>query len=267
MLFVCPVCKGELRKKEHSLVCSKGHCFDTAKSGYVNLLRTSKSGNHGDNRLMTYARRDFLSKGYYEEFCRAVTETAAKYSFDGARVLDCGCGEGYYTHCLENELVGAEISAFDISKDAVLLASKRCKRTCLAVASSFDIPVKDASADMLLEIFSPFAADEFNRILKKDGILIMAIPLENHLYELKKAIYDKPYKNEVSGLGLDGYKLLEKREVKYGIRLENNEDIKNLFLMTPYYYKTGEKDQARLNTLQTLDTELEFCLLVYKKSA
>ena len=65
-MFICPVCKNELNKTGKSFICSNGHCFDMAKSGYVNLLLKSTGGNHGDNKLMVSARRDFLDKGYYD---------------------------------------------------------------------------------------------------------------------------------------------------------------------------------------------------------
>lgn len=37
--------------------------------------------------------------------------------------------------------------------------------------------------------FSPFAMDEYTRILKDGGILILAYPCENHLIELRHALY------------------------------------------------------------------------------
>jgi hypothetical protein len=34
--------------------------------------------------------------------------------------------------------------------------------------------------------------------------------------------------------------------------------------MTPYYYKTSAADQAKLKGLDTLETQLEFGVLVYE---
>ena len=82
--------------------------------------------------------------------------------------------------------------------------------------------------------------------------MLMVIPLENHLLELKQAVYDKVYKNEPSSFEIEGFKLLKSERVEYTADIACTEDIKNLFAMTPYYYKTGEKEQARLNTLQRL---------------
>ena len=68
MMFICPVCREAFQRYGNSYKCRNGHCFDIAKQGYVNLLTGSKGGNHGDNRLMTSARRAFLNKGYYDRF-------------------------------------------------------------------------------------------------------------------------------------------------------------------------------------------------------
>lgn len=93
--------------------------------------------------------------------------------------------------------------------------------------------------------------------------MLMVIPLENHLYELKQAVYDEAYKNEPSDFRKDGFKLLKSERVEYVSDITEAEDIKNLFTMTPYYYKTGAKEQARLNTLQRISVTCSFEVLCY----
>ena len=66
----CPNCASPLvpmlEQKPYVLRCERGHSFDLAKQGYVNLLRTNKSGDRiGDDKLSARSRRDFLNKGYY----------------------------------------------------------------------------------------------------------------------------------------------------------------------------------------------------------
>ncbi len=265
MIFVCPKCGEKLERQGNSYKCPNGHSFDISKQGYVNLLLGSKGGNHGDNKLMAQARRNFLDKGYYKKFADALVNTAAEFSKPGDVLIDCGCGEGYYTSQISDSVNNISVAGFDISKNAAAIAAKRNKNVSFAVASSFSIPLEDSSADIALEIFSPHCEREFKRILKTGGLLIMAIPLENHLYSLKKAVYDNAYKNSVNGFEIDGFELIKNTEIKYSELIKSNEDIKNLFMMTPYYYKTGEKEQARLNTLQELCVELEFSITVYKK--
>ena len=65
---------------------------------------------------------------------------------------------------------------------------------------------------------------------------------------------------------LPGFTLAEQRTLRGTITLRTNADIEALFCMTPYYYKTGARDQAKLHALDTLTTETEFALLIYRKA-
>ncbi len=266
--FRCPVCGRQLENQGTAYVCPNRHSFDKAKSGYVHLLtHASGAKGHGDNKAMVCARRDFLETGAYAELRTAVVQTVKKYTPNGGTLLDSGCGEGYYTAAICAALDGcAEVLGFDISKDAVNLAAKRCKSAQFAVASAFRMPISDWSVDVLTEIFSPFSEAEFARVLKKDGVLVEVIPGARHLYGLKAAVYDAPYQNTVADFVRAGYKLEEQLHLSGELYLTSPQDIGNLFLMTPYYYKTGRTEQARLAALQTLITETEFYILVYRKT-
>ena len=70
----CPICAASMQHEEHSLHCLNGHCFDLAKSGYVNLLPVQQKHTKqpGDNLQMVRARRDFLQAGYYQPFQQAL---------------------------------------------------------------------------------------------------------------------------------------------------------------------------------------------------
>ena len=269
--FICPVCGKGLTMTPKSLVCKNNHNFDTAKSGYTNLLlsQTVKTKNHGDDKLMVRSRQAFLDKGYYKPLLDLIYESVKRHAFTGVRILDAGCGECWYTANVYEYLVGHKITpqmfAADISKDALAAGAKRNKEIELAVASVFHLPVQDESCDMLFSFFAPFGVDEFGRVLKDGGILIRAIPLERHLWSLKTAVYDEPYENELDDLEQAGFDLIEKQAIRQTIHLPCNQDIINVFTMTPYYYKTSAQDQQKLQALQELDTEVEFGLLVYKK--
>ncbi|MBR4880955.1 MAG: methyltransferase domain-containing protein [Clostridia bacterium] len=261
--FICPICKEPLTG-EKSLRCSNNHCFDRAKGGYINLL-SGKGGNHGDPKDMILARKNFLDKGYYEPLRNAIADTAADLTQNECTVLDCGCGECYYTQKIKELLPHAHIMGLDVSKDAVNYGCKRSKELDLAVASVYAMPIADSSIDTAVSIFAPCALEEFIRVLKPGGHLVMAIGGENHLWSLKKAVYDTPYKNETSDYLLCGFDFVGKKELKYQIDLNSTEDIKNLFSMTPYYHKTAQSDIAKLDRLTHLNTEIEFEILIYKK--
>ena len=253
--FCCPVCKEELKLDGRTYRCINNHCFDCAKQGYVNLLQSnkSKSKRHGDDKLMIEARTEFLNTDSYKPLCDLMCELLQKYIPQNACVLDAGCGDCYYTEKIEKALA---------DKNA---AAKRSKNIRLAVASVFALPTADFSCDAVLNVFSPFAPEEYNRVLKRGGVLLRVIPLENHLFSLKKAVYDNPLKNPKENTDIDGFILAESKELKYSITLDDNREIESLFKMTPYYYKTSRTDQQKLEKLNSLTTEIEFCVLVYKK--
>lgn len=269
-VFICPVCGEKLKKSEKSYICGNNHGFDCAKSGYVNLLLSKHMGKtvHGDNKLMLQARRRFLEKGYYAPLKDALCNEVLQ-QFNGGVILDAGCGEGYYTSaifdCLNKSNVSTEIYGIDISKIAVDMAAKRHDGVTYAAASVFHIPVQDSSCDMLVTLFAPYCGSEFSHVLNTDGVMIMAIPSELHLWELKQKIYDIPYKNEVKPYDLDGFVLLDRKRIQYKMELVSQEEIQSLFSMTPYYYRTGISQQERLTALDRLDITADFELLVYRK--
>ncbi|MBQ4339267.1 MAG: methyltransferase domain-containing protein [Clostridia bacterium] len=270
-VFVCPVCSKPLDKDGSSLRCENRHCYDIAKQGYVNLLMSQKSSakRHGDDKLMVASRRDFLDKGYYLCLRDALCDTAVRFVKEKVTALDAGCGEGWYTYAIAQALEenGAQVrmAGIDISKQALIYAAKRSKKIELAAAGVFNLPLAGSSCDMVFNVFAPCAPEEFSRVLSDDGVLIRAVPLENHLLAFKEHIYDNVYPNKVEDFEVNGFRLLEKQEIRKTLTLDNNEDIMNLFRMTPYYYKTSTADQAKVAALARLETQLEFGVLVYSK--
>ena len=270
MNFICPKCKNTLTVTENGTAkCPLGHSYDRAREGYYNLLLSQTGGVHGDNREMLVARRAFLDTGAYLPLAERVAELACEYTCAGGIMLDAGCGEGYYTHIIkekaENANKNLHILGFDISKDAVRLAAKRDRGLSLAVASSYDIPLADGTVDAVVNVFSPLATGETRRILRTGGSFIMAIPAERHLFGLKSVLYDTPYLNEPESDELCGFELLKREKIAYLLNLDTQEKIHSLFMMTPYAYRSPREGRERLAALDTLTTEIEFYLFVYRK--
>ncbi len=265
--FSCPVCGCRLEKDGGSLRCTNRHCFDIAKQGYVNLLQSQKSSSkrHGDDKLMVKSRSDFLDKGYYGVLADRITSTIGEYASPNMRLIDLGCGECFYTSRVENTYPDMNYGGIDISKQALIAGSKRNKNISLAVASVFQLPIADEYCDFAMTVFAPHNSDEIRRILKDGGYWLRAYPLEGHLMGLKSIIYEKPYLNEIDGSIPNGFEIEKHDEIKEKIVVSCNEDIMNLFRMTPYYYKTGKADQDKLNNIESLETEIEFGIDLLRK--
>lgn len=266
--FTCPVC-GKPLSGDKTFKCENNHSYDKNKHGYLNLLMSNASSQkrHGDDKCMVIARSEFLEKGFYAPVRDALTAALQKHARETMRILDAGCGEGWYTAHFAAALADCtpRIAGVDISKDALRQAAKR-GLTELAVASTAKLPVASESCHAVLNIFSPPELREFHRVLTSDGILIRALPMENHLLGLKQAVYETALLNPAPVTEIDGFTLLESVPVQYRVTLDSADDIWNLFTMTPYYYKTGKADQEKLKMLDHLTTEVEILVLTYKKA-
>ncbi len=269
MVFVCPKCLRKLNITDKgTAVCDKGHSYDRSRYGYYNLLLSERGGTHGDNKEMICARREFLSRGFYEPLASEVALACSSLLPKGGVLLDAGCGEGYYTERVRKSLddKSVRIAVFDISKDAVRAAARRGCADEYAVAGSYHMPIEGESVDLVLNTFSPLAAEETLRVLKPGGYFVMAIPAEEHLFGLKAAVYDVPYKNKPESTELEGFTLVSQKEVKYSIKLDTESDIRSLFMMTPYAYRTSKSGRDKILSLKELVTDAHFLILAYKKN-
>lgn len=260
-MLVCPVCGKPLAFDAHTSRCENGHCFDIAREGYVNLLRSSRSGDLiGDDKASARCRRDFLNKGYYHSLKDALCDC-----FDGCQgnVLDICCGEGYYTSALGAK-TDLTVYGFDISREMVRLAAKRgnCR---FFVANMASIPVADGTMDYATHLFAPFNEQSFARVLKQGGKLFTVIPGKYHLFGLKQAIYDTPYENDEQLPQTSLFKLVDVKKVTDHICLASQEDIQAVFRMTPYFFHTTQADKDKLLVLQQLQTPVEFVIAQYEK--
>ena len=258
-----------LRTSENarSLVCEgeRKHCYDISSSGHANFALRHNAA--GDSKEAVRSRREFLDSGAYAPFADTLTELVAEQVRDGGLVVDAGCGEGYYSCKLAHK---HSVLGFDLSKEAVIAASKRAVRegkdnAFFAVASVYELPVADSSADAVVNIFAPCAEREYLRILKDGGCLFVAYAGVEHLMGLKKAIYDNVYENDGrADMPRDMTLVCEKR-VRYDITLESREQIQALFSMTPYYWRTSEGDRKKLDGISRLKTPVDIIIAKYKK--
>lgn len=269
MNFICPICSSPLLLNGSGFKCENNHCFDRARQGYVNLL--THGGNHGDNRDMIRARRDFLLAGHYSPLAEALcdaAEEACKNRSEPIQIVDAGCGEGYYTAAVHERLksrgIAHEIGGIDVSRDACALAARSLRDGKFAVASVYAMPFSDASTDIITSLFAPSAPEEYIRLLRPGGILIVALPGVRHLYGLKELLYDTPYENELADFEMNGFELIARKSISFELSL-TNEEANALFAMTPYFYNTPDKGRIRLAECTSLTTEAAFELAVYKK--
>lgn len=268
-LFRCPICSAPLEREERAYRCPKGHCYDIAREGYVNLLPANKkhAKDPGDDREMAAARTRFLEGGHYaplrEELCRLIAAQRPQV------LLDSGCGEGWYTAGIAAHLraQGLDCSAagVDLSRSALKKAARREKGAEFAVASVYHLPVADGAADVLLNCFSPLALAEFRRVLKAGGSFLYVVPGAKHLWELKQVLYDAPYENPEEEIPYEGFRYEAVVPVDFSMELDGGA-LADLFRMTPYYWKTPREGAQRLGELEQLTVTASFRIHVFQRS-
>ena len=226
--IICPVCHEKLNKQDHNFVCNHGHLFNVSKEGYLNLLlNTSHSG---DNQEMLHARRKVLEKGYFSKLLEELLSILN--SLQIRSILDVGCGEGYYDKNIYERL-HLFCTGIDISKEACKMAAKKCKDIFYLVARVNSLPFLEDSFDLILNIFAPHDEQEFYRVSRR--YLLKVTPGKHHLLELKQHLYQDVYIEEEKRYQLKGFIFVLEKELCYSVEVD---DMKELFQMTPYYYKT-----------------------------
>lgn len=262
--LLCPICRLPLSESGGSLVCAARHTYDISSDGHINF--NTKLSSSGDSKDMIRARSDFLDAGYYSAFA---AEVADAVSSEGKVVIDAGCGDGYYSNAILNYAAPEMLYGFDLSKSAVSKAAKRNRNfdnSLFCVCGIFDLPLASLCADSIVSLFAPIADKEFLRLLKPGGSLIVGIAGKNHLLGLKQAVYEKVYLNDPEKISApDGFAEVSRKSISYEVTIEDSKLIRDLFKMTPYFWKTSKSDSEKLEKLQKLTTPLEFELAVFIK--
>lgn len=264
MKIKCPICNEELVKIDNVYRCLNRHNYDIAKEGYINLLKKQGGKDFGDSPEMVKARRSFFTNDYYKPLKEKLTEIISL--MNPQSILDLGSGEGYYTNYFKDKL-DADIVGIDIAKEAVRIASKQNRDVTYIVGSVQDIPLFDNSIDLVINNFTPIDTNEITRVLKDEGILITTKVGKNHLIELKQAIYDEVYFNDNEPIKDNRLTLIDSLIISFKIYLTNNEDITNLFNMTPYANHSSLLSKERIKKLNSLTVTCEFNIDIYSNEA
>ncbi|WP_456114604.1 putative RNA methyltransferase [Streptococcus sp.] len=263
--FACPICQENLTLVESSLKCNNRHSFDLAKFGYVNLApQIKQSANYDKENFQN--RQQILEAGFYQAILEAVSDLLAN-SETSTTILDIGCGEGFYSRKLQENHPEKTFYAFDISKDSVQIAAKSEPNWAVNwfVGDLARLPIKDASMDILLDIFSPANYGEFRRILSKDGILIKVIPTENHLKEIRQRVQDqltnKDYSNQdIKNHFQNNFTILSSKTASLTKPI-TAEQLQALLSMTPLLFHI---DQSKIDWSQLTEITIEAEILVGK---
>ena len=260
-LLICPVrdCGQPLERRERALACPRGHSFDLARGGYVNLLQPQdrRSKEPGDPREAVEARRRLLDAGYGGALLGAILEEIRSLGLPtGTAVLDVGCGEGYYLGSLAREL-GFEAHGVDLSSAAIALAARRYPEGIWAVANADrSLPWATGAFDLVLSIDARLNPAEMRRVLKPGGRLLVAVPAADDLVELRAAVLGEGRLRDrlegTAGRLASDFGLEARRTVRGSARLGGGE-VRDALAAT---YRLRESRTPRIEAIAGIDVTL-----------
>ena len=246
-----PICCERLLFLDKSLKCNK-HNFDVSKKGTINLVY---SKHYKDSKIYNYElfknRREFILKGFYDKLYKCVSNILNNKFSSKCTILDLGCGEGSHSKFILDLLkFNYRYYGFDYAKEAIKLASDYVDNNRFYFLGDVNnVPIKDKSIDIILDILSPFNEKEVKRVIKDDGIFIKVSPGENYLKELRDVLGMKSYNNadEIFNNLQKKFSKIDKYNLNYKTQI-NEDNFQNLVKMTP-----AQKNSSSVIDFVTID--------------
>ncbi|GCE26456.1 23S rRNA (guanine(745)-N(1))-methyltransferase [Dictyobacter alpinus] len=227
---------------------------------------------------MLQARRAFFDKAYYEPLSNTLNELMlahlAPTQAGPVRILDAGCGEGYYLGQMQQALAPRfehiQGLGIDISKDAIRMAARRYPTAFFMVANLNEpLPLADQALAGMLNIFAPRNVAEYTRVLAPGAPLIIVIPGAHHLQELRQTLQllniEENKQQHVADQFSDSFTFVTTRALSYELALQQPE-IEQIVMMTPNYWHLSEEIRARMTALRSISTTVDFKCLVFQRS-
>lgn len=261
----CPVCGLPLATAHTPWRCPKGHSFDVARQGYVNLLPVQqKHARHpGDTPAQVAARKRFLDGGFYRPICQQAEQLLAPVLPHNAALLDVGCGEGYYSASLAQALQ-SELWGIDISKDAVRYAAVRYPPGHWITASAAHLPFPSDCFDGLMSLFALTVDAEFSRVLKPGGVFLQVLAGASHLLGLKKIIYPQLLQREKHPATPEGFQLLQEQTLEFSFVLHTQQQVQDLLAMTPHYWRITQSGAQAAAATDYLEDTAQVLFRLYR---
>jgi 23S rRNA (guanine745-N1)-methyltransferase len=225
---------------------------------------------------MVSARAHFLNSANYEPVANKLAEIVFAQIADDKEtcLMDAGCGEGYYFDYVLNELKGKNAGndlcfiGLDISKAAIAEAAKRNKQVTWVVGTNRQPPVESASVDVILCVFGFQSFGGFHKTLKAGGRVILVEPGPDHLKELREIIYTEVRKTDppdLSYLEERGLSLLDRQALQFKTGVINNQQINNLLIMTPHFFRATKRGREAAANVQELDVTVDVVFRTLEK--
>jgi 23S rRNA (guanine745-N1)-methyltransferase len=269
-MLICPICMTQLQQHQASqgFYCDNKHHYDRHKDGYWPLLLANKTKMQAISREKMRAKRFLLASGIYTPVINKMAEVLLRLLADKPQIqhLDYQCGDGYYLRALMPSLseLNAEHWGIDDSENTLFAAAKAGTLANLILSGLKKLPIADSSVDVITILDSPLKGKECQRILKDDGILVMLIPAERHLWQLKQAVYpDLTQKQQALNLP-NNIDVIETHEIKFTQDVDGQQAV-TLLDMSTFGWRANDELRHGIKSKTSFNLEFEFNLVIAKK--
>ena len=269
--LTCPVrgCGEALSWEEARCACPRGHSFDRARSGYVNLLtpQDKRAKEPGDPRESVRARARLLDRGVGAHVLEALCGLPAMRELRArAAVLDVGCGDGWFLSALAARFP-IEAYGVDISTAAVDTAARRTARVrWIAANADRRLPFADGAFDLVLSITARRNAAEFRRLIRPGGALVVVVPAPDDLAELRAAVLGAAIQRDrgepLARALADGFDLTDRLEARASLSLDGDA-LRDLLATT--YRGARRSEAARAAGLDRMDVTASAEILLFRR--
>jgi len=193
------LCGLPIEKHERVYVCERGHTFDIARSGYVNLLQPQdrRSREPGDAREAVAARAALLAADIGRTLIDAIASRLDRLHLRTDPVIvDLGSGTGDALATVAGQRSMTAIG-IDLSSAAAEHAARRFP-DCVWVVANADrrLPLLDQSVDVVMSLHGRRNPGEAARVLRSDGALLIALPAPDDLVELRALVQGEAVRRE-----------------------------------------------------------------------
>ena len=178
----CTVCGDNLERQGDEFCCSRGHRVNVNRKGCLNFLSAPVDSCY-DAELFQ-ARRRVFAAGCYQPVADALEDMLPPGQH---RLLDAGCGDGWYLDALLQGHHDWQGAGIDISRDAIFQATDQSCTALWCVGDLRKLPFRDGAFTAVLDVLTPANYAEFRRVLAPDGLLMKVYPGSEYLREIRAA--------------------------------------------------------------------------------